>query len=218
MRNVILSALLSCVLYGCAVGLGSFVAANRHNLAEVQYGMTPEQVHAVMGQQTVRKRYGNPFRTAMHRDENDEPVDVFYYWTDGSALDGIQDNELTPVVFRSGHVIGWGREFFAEPIEQTLPAVSVKPDESARNRDQEERVQAVDLAAGSEAGVATEGSWVIAVESVADPFAGIPMYPRSSCLGAVVMGVCKGEILHIGPVPRRCYGEILNGKCTGKAY
>lgn len=111
MRNIVLSTLLSCVLLGCA-SYSSFTLLNRQNLTQLQLGMTKEQVHEVMGIQTFRK-YNNPYRTAMGT-KNDEVTEVFYYWTDGTASGGIEDNELTPVVFLNGKVIGWGREFFSE--------------------------------------------------------------------------------------------------------
>lgn len=79
--------------------------------------MTKEEVHEVMGTKSAGP-YNNPYRTAMQYDENNEPIEVFYYWTDGSYVGGITDNELTPVVFQNGKVIGWGREFFTEFVQK----------------------------------------------------------------------------------------------------
>ncbi|MDP6413773.1 MAG: DUF3192 domain-containing protein [Gammaproteobacteria bacterium] len=217
MRNAFFSALVGSTLFGCTLGLGPFIAENRHNLEQLQYGMTKEQVHAVMGQKTVRQQYSNPFRTAMHLDENNESIEIFYYWTDGSGMDGIQEDELTPVIFRSGQVIGWGREFFNQRIEQAPVAsqpTPVKQEESVKNNNQVSKSPVTDTEISSD----EEEFWVTDPGAGKDQSSGIPMYPRSSCIGAVVMGVCKGEILHLGPVPKHCYGEMLNGKCTGKAY
>jgi hypothetical protein len=47
---------------------------------------------------------------------------------------------------------------------------------------------------------------------------GIPVYPEKSCIGPVINGVCKGEILHPGPPKEKCYGQWLNGKCIGPQF
>lgn len=44
---------------------------------------------------------------------------------------------------------------------------------------------------------------------------GTPVYPKSACIGPVVNGVCQGTIQPTDPKPKRCYGEMLNGRCTG---
>jgi hypothetical protein len=117
MKAIIVSLLLSLTLSGCIGSLGRSVARNRNNLTLIEYGMTKEQVHSVMGQKSSRA-YSNPQRTAMRVDEKGNHVEIFYYWTDGSARNGIQDSELTPIVFQNGKVIGWGREFFMEFVEK----------------------------------------------------------------------------------------------------
>lgn len=47
---------------------------------------------------------------------------------------------------------------------------------------------------------------------------GQPVYPASDCIGAVVNGVCHGSILPRQAVPVRCFGTMLNGKCTGPMF
>jgi len=46
----------------------------------------------------------------------------------------------------------------------------------------------------------------------------IPIYPEESCIGPIINGVCKGEILHPGPPKERCYGQWLNSKCVGPQF
>lgn len=94
-------------------GAGEFLFENRQNLSHLAPGLTKVEVHAVMGQEPVRN-FNNPYRTAMHFGEDGRVVEVFYYWTDGTLYNGIEDHELTPVVFIDGAVIGWGREFWTE--------------------------------------------------------------------------------------------------------
>jgi hypothetical protein len=83
--------------------------------------MTKDQVIAVMGKErlvTPDVRVSNPHRTAMHMEKDGAPTEVFFYWTDGTYVDGIQDRELTPVVFKNGKVVGWGREFWMEYVRK----------------------------------------------------------------------------------------------------
>jgi hypothetical protein len=47
---------------------------------------------------------------------------------------------------------------------------------------------------------------------------GKPVYPESACIGPVVNGVCEGTIQSTDPKPKRCYGEMLNGRCTGPMF
>jgi hypothetical protein len=48
---------------------------------------------------------------------------------------------------------------------------------------------------------------------------GQTVYSPSECIGAVVMGVCHGSILpdYSRPHPT-CYGQMLNGVCTGPMF
>lgn len=104
------------VVAGCT-SLGTFISENRQNLSRLNPGMTKDEIHAIMGQKIVRS-YNNPYRTALYPASDGTRVDVFYYWTDGTAIDGISDKELTPVVFNNGRVVGWGREFWSEYVQK----------------------------------------------------------------------------------------------------
>jgi hypothetical protein len=48
---------------------------------------------------------------------------------------------------------------------------------------------------------------------------GQTVYSPSECIGAVVMGVCHGSILPDYSRPHStCYGQMLNGVCTGPMF
>lgn len=49
------------------------------------------------------------------------------------------------------------------------------------------------------------------------PIPGTPVYQASECIGAVVAGVCHGSVVPDG-VPQRCYGQMINGQCTGPQF
>src|SRR6266436_2784487 len=49
--------------------------------------------------------------------------------------------------------------------------------------------------------------------------AGQAVYSSHECIGAVVMGVCHGSILPDYSHPHAtCYGQMLNGVCTGPMF
>ena len=109
-------------LFGGCVSVSTFIQNNRMNLAKLSYGMPKEQVNEIMGQETVHSA-NNPYRTAMFMSSEGVQIEVFYYWTDVGRygvgplgvphVSGIvTDDELTPVVFNNGKVVGWGREFW----------------------------------------------------------------------------------------------------------
>jgi len=47
---------------------------------------------------------------------------------------------------------------------------------------------------------------------------GTPVYPKDTCTGPVVNGVCQGGVIPRDAWQKRCYGEMLNGKCTGPMF
>ena len=114
MNRFVLLALCAVLAGSCA---GRVTLRNRQNLTRLNHGMSKDQVHAVMGRD-VRRGVNNPYRTAMYMDKEGHPVEVFYYWTDGSLAGGIDDEELTPLVFRDGMLMGWGRAFWSDFVSK----------------------------------------------------------------------------------------------------
>ena len=72
------------------------------------------------------------------------------------------------------------------------------------------------------AAYAGDSGWVtpgVNQNDVPDPTQpGTPVYPESSCIGAVVNGVCQGKIPDTDPKPKGCHGEMINGRCTGPMF
>lgn len=120
-RFLIITAFIA-LLAGCGVTMGTLILDNRTNLSKLSYGMSKDQVHEIMGQKTVRSA-SNPYRTAMFMTSEGVLIEVFYYWTDKPNFGRVTDQELTPVVFNNGKVVGWGREFwydYSKKIELTV--------------------------------------------------------------------------------------------------
>jgi len=117
MKRVFSIIALAALLTGCAgttgtMSVSSLIVNNRTNISKLSYGMSKEDVHAIMGQMTV-KSASNPHRTSMFKTSDGIMVDVFFYWTEKApSFVHVTDREMTPVVFNNGKVVGWGREFW----------------------------------------------------------------------------------------------------------
>jgi hypothetical protein len=123
-KNSILSALIvSVVLIGCA---GHTAKAwekvrtrNQQALLELEIGMSKANTLRILGtdEDKIRKgltgssRIPNPFKRENYQSD-DGLVEVLFYYTDVQKWDGtITDDELTPIFFKNGKLIGWGRSF-----------------------------------------------------------------------------------------------------------
>lgn len=50
------------------------------------------------------------------------------------------------------------------------------------------------------------------------PLSGQKVYNASECIGPIIMGVCQGSILPNQAYHPTCYGQMLNGNCTGPMF
>ena len=122
MRKVF-AILLITLLFGGCVSLSQIRATNRERLNKISIGMTKQEVINIMGIETINARddYGNivevinnPYKTETLRGK-DKIFEVVYYYTEIKRADGaINDDELTPLVFDEGKLIGWGWSFFED--------------------------------------------------------------------------------------------------------
>lgn len=134
MKNLLAITIAVSLLCGCA---GSPVAAwnlaesldkvrseNRRNILKLEVGMAKTQVLQIMGIEEKKlwggvgftQRISNPFKSEILNGK-DGALEVLYYYTDLQKKDGaITDDELTPIVFENGKVVGWGRSFLDQAI------------------------------------------------------------------------------------------------------
>ncbi len=70
---------------------------NRENLNKIEVGMTKSEVREIMGQPYQREVEGQ--------------MEWWLYQTNVDPY-GNMDNELTPIAFANGKLIGWGRNFY----------------------------------------------------------------------------------------------------------
>ena len=131
MRRIIAFLMCFPLAAGCSVlmldPLEQLREANKRNLQRVNIGHTRMEVESIMGNDRAggglpeavfgRLQYlqaRNPMREEDLRGVDGAEYHVLFYYTDVKTKDDkITDDELTPVVFREGKVVGTGNAFLA---------------------------------------------------------------------------------------------------------
>jgi hypothetical protein len=124
MRKAAVVCVVFVLVTGCTSSLDRVRAANRRNLQKLSVGMTKEQVLATMGHKKGGGRFGEPTVNSPYKSEilpsGDKTFEVLYYYTDAKSAiyianpATVTDDELTPLVFDNGKLIGWGTEFLED--------------------------------------------------------------------------------------------------------
>jgi len=121
----VLVLLLCLGLCGCYT-LANFRTDNRRNLLKLSIGMMKQEVLNIMGNKYAEDGIitaNNPYRSEILQGK-DKTFEVLYYYTDIKNFDawrgmkGIADDELTPLVFDNGKLIGWGQSFLQDNIQK----------------------------------------------------------------------------------------------------
>lgn len=140
MVKTIRSALIIAVLLflvGCTALFytpQNLMSDNRAHLSSLHPGLTKDEAIKIMGTEGKSKCNGlgainificmssevinNPYRTTGFQSEG-KAYDILYYWTDVKQKDDvITDDELTPLIFENGKLIGWGRDLLDATIKK----------------------------------------------------------------------------------------------------
>ncbi len=97
---------------------------NRTALEQLEIGMSVDEVRERMGSGST---WGgdavgwidNPYRTESFRAGDGSPVRILFYYTETVRHDdAITDDELTPVAFQDGALVGWGWSYFRRAIKE----------------------------------------------------------------------------------------------------
>jgi len=130
------------LLIGAGVGVGvassrksisQTTAVNRTNLLKLSLGISKDEAISIMGTKPIGANYTelsgkrkitrgititNPYRSEILQGK-DKTLEVIYYVTDDKNNDGaISDDELTPLVFDNGKLIGWGWSFLENNVRK----------------------------------------------------------------------------------------------------
>ncbi|MHB1141134.1 MAG: DUF3192 domain-containing protein [Sulfuricaulis sp.] len=123
MKKIILALVL--ILAGCSnIYLDTsdlLRAQNTANLAKLTAGLGKETVMEMMGTEASKGVFmwiDNPYRSETLTGKDGKSYEVLYYYTDLKQRDDrITDDELTPLVFHNGKLLGWGYPF----LDQRAP-------------------------------------------------------------------------------------------------
>jgi hypothetical protein len=96
-------------------------AQNKENVQKLSTGMSKDVAGEIMGTDPAKGLFlwvDNPYRTETLTGKDGKVYEVLYYYTDLKQRDDkITDDELTPLVFEDGKLIGWGYPF----LDQRVP-------------------------------------------------------------------------------------------------
>lgn len=96
----------------------NFTVSNRNNLALLESGMSKLEVSNIMGKNSVKSSgayIGNPFKTEAFKTTDGQSISIFWYYTQiRSSNARVDDDELTPVVFKNGKMEGYGWSFYRD--------------------------------------------------------------------------------------------------------
>ena len=128
MKKIAAVSVLFVLVAGCTSSLDRVRTANRRNLLKLSVGMTKEQALAIMGNKSGGGRFGEPKVNSPYKSEilqeKEKTFEVLYYYTDIKSSiytanpATITDDELTPLVFDNGKLIGWGASFLDSNINK----------------------------------------------------------------------------------------------------
>jgi hypothetical protein len=124
MKKAAIVSILLVLAAGCTSSLDRVRTANRRNLMKLSVGMTKEQAMATMGHNSGGGRFGEPTVNSPYKSEilpgKDKTFEVLYYYTDVESTvytanpATVRDDELTPLIFDNGKLIGWGKDFLED--------------------------------------------------------------------------------------------------------
>jgi hypothetical protein len=123
MKKFIVASVL--VLFGCSnIYLDTsdlLRAQNTGNLAKLTVGLRKDVAMEMMGTEASKGVFmwiDNPYRSETLTGKDGKSYEVLYYYTELKQRDDrITDDELTPLVFHDGKLIGWGYPF----LDQRVP-------------------------------------------------------------------------------------------------
>ena len=96
-------------------------AQNKEYVQKLSTGMRKDVAKEIMGTDPAKGLFmwiDNPYRTETLTGKDGKVYEVLYYYTDLKQRDDkITDDELTPLVFQDGKLIGWGYPF----LDQRAP-------------------------------------------------------------------------------------------------
>ncbi|MDP8266284.1 MAG: DUF3192 domain-containing protein [Candidatus Aceula meridiana] len=128
----ILIVLMCLALAGCSVisVYKKTALENETNLKMLSVGMSKQEVLSIMGTETKKGGYLDDYQSVdnPHKieviDVGRQTFEVVYYFTStrddrmGGKYEPIKFQELTPLLFQKGKLVGWGADFMRNNVPQ----------------------------------------------------------------------------------------------------
>lgn len=154
MKKLGVLLVMAMFLAGCAtLTVSKLTAKNRMSLVHLSAGMSKQEVLAIMGtgisaytcEDAVSKAcrevtINNPYRTEM-TESSGKASEVYYYLTDLKNKNcEVEEDELTPLAFENGKLIGWGKNFHpAQPVDVKAEATGAAEKEQVGPKSEPEQ-------------------------------------------------------------------------------
>jgi len=138
MKKLIHLFVMAILISGCtSLGhIDQLRTENRQNILKLKIGMTKQEALEIVGNKTATDSYANyekvtasnPYKSEILQGK-DKTFEVIYYLTESkhqkvvdswgwSQAVPITDDELTPLIFDNGKLIGWGWSFLQDNINK----------------------------------------------------------------------------------------------------
>ncbi len=93
---------------------------NAANIKKLTVGMSQATVVELMGREPAKGLFywiENPYRSETLTDKDGKSYEILYYYSELKQRDDkVTDDELTPLVFEDGKLIGWGYPFLDQKV------------------------------------------------------------------------------------------------------
>ncbi|MFH1441154.1 MAG: DUF3192 domain-containing protein [Candidatus Omnitrophota bacterium] len=114
-KKIVYLLLMFMLISGCA-GLSMYeaVSPNKSNLAKLRVDMPEDEAMKIMGDKPISSSsmsIDNPYRVESMEAATGSYKIVYYVTQVVLDDDTISDEELTPIVFKDGKLVGWGWNF-----------------------------------------------------------------------------------------------------------
>ena len=103
------------------VPLEQLAQGNQVNINKLTVGISKSAVVETMGTKVASTNNGlvlNPFRSEAFQDKSSVQYEILYYVTEKNRpFQPIKNEQMTPLIFKNGVLIGWGAESLRRTME-----------------------------------------------------------------------------------------------------
>ena len=96
-------------ILACATPYDRMASGNRQLMFQLRLEMSMDEVANLMGTKPLSSDINQPYRAETLKLPDGSSAVIWFYYSDRKAADNaITNDELSPVIFEKGKVVGWG--------------------------------------------------------------------------------------------------------------